>query len=122
MAPSRTPGRNKREPDYSKIGVEGRSVMPRTASEHCRVELLITRRKTGVTLKDTGIRDEHGLEPIDGIFSSPEKSPVKRNGTGHDASIEEEEDMDIGQSTRAFNDSLHVVSHLIPLRYDSRAD
>ncbi|KAB2573021.1 Centromere protein 3 [Lasiodiplodia theobromae] len=32
-------------------------------------------RKTGITLKDTGVRDEHGMEPIDGIFSSPEKSP-----------------------------------------------
>lgn len=28
-------------------------------------------RKTGITLKDTGIRDEHGLEPVSGIFSSP---------------------------------------------------
>lgn len=37
---------------------------------------ILTRcRKTGITLKDTGVRDEHGMEPIDGIFSSPEKSP-----------------------------------------------
>lgn len=57
-------------------------------------------RKTGVTLKDTGIRDEHGLEPIDGIFSSPEKSPPKRNGAAENATIIEEEDMDIGQSRR----------------------
>jgi hypothetical protein len=28
-------------------------------------------RKTGITLQDTGIRDEHGLEPMSGIFSSP---------------------------------------------------
>lgn len=49
-------------------------------------------------MKDTGIRDEHGLEPIDGIFSSPEKSPSKRNGTTENATIVEEEDMDIGQS------------------------
>ena len=31
MAPSRTPGRNKREPDYSRIGVEGRSDNPATS-------------------------------------------------------------------------------------------
>ena len=61
--------------------------------------MLMCIRKTGVTLRDTGIRDEHGLEPIDGIFSSPEKSPFKRNGTAHESTIEEEEDMDIGQST-----------------------
>jgi centromere protein C len=27
-----------------------------------------------------GKRDEHGMEEIEGIFSSPEKSPVKHNG------------------------------------------
>ena len=76
-----------------------------------------------MTLKDTGIRDEHGLEPIDGIFSSPEKSPVKRNGTALNSTIEEEEeDMDIGQSTRCFSHRLSVVTHLISRRYDSRAD
>lgn len=35
-------------------------------------------RRTGVTLPDKGIRDEHGLEPVSGIFSSP-VSP-QRNG------------------------------------------
>ena len=56
------------------------------------------RRKTGITLKDTGVRDEHGLEPIDGIFSSPERSPLKRNGAVQQSTLSEEEDMDIGQS------------------------
>ncbi|KAL2824562.1 kinetochore CENP-C fungal-like protein [Aspergillus pseudoustus] len=36
-------------------------------------------RRTGITLKE-GKRDEHGMEEVDGIFSSPEKSPVKENG------------------------------------------
>ena len=31
-------------------------------------------RKTGITLKDTGIRDANGLEPVSGIFSSPPSS------------------------------------------------
>jgi hypothetical protein len=30
--------------------------------------------KTGVTLPDTGVRDEHGLEPIEDIFSSPTRA------------------------------------------------
>lgn len=38
------------------------------------------RRKTGITLKDTGIRDEHGLEPVSGIFSSP-TSPEQPGGS-----------------------------------------
>jgi hypothetical protein len=36
--------------------------------------LTIYSRKTGVTLRDTGARDEHGMQPFDDIFSSPEKT------------------------------------------------
>lgn len=37
-------------------------------------------RKTGITLEDTGVRDEYGMEPMVGIFSSPMKpSPEKRS-------------------------------------------
>ncbi|KAL2809525.1 kinetochore CENP-C fungal-like protein [Aspergillus granulosus] len=36
-------------------------------------------RRTGITLKE-GKRDEHGMEEVDGIFSSPEKSPIRENG------------------------------------------
>lgn len=45
------------------------------------------RRKTGVTLKDTGVRDEYGMQPIDDIFSSPEK--------GGNDSDDGEADMDL---------------------------
>jgi centromere protein C len=31
-------------------------------------------RKTGVTVPDSGVRDEHGMEPLDNLFSSPSKS------------------------------------------------
>ncbi|KAN0075975.1 Mif2 [Elaphomyces granulatus] len=48
-----------RDYDYSNVGKSG--------------------RRTGITLKE-GKRDEHGMEEIEGIFSSPEKSPVKHNG------------------------------------------
>ena len=36
-------------------------------------------RRTGITLKE-GKRDEHGMEEIEGMFSSPEKSPANENG------------------------------------------
>jgi centromere protein C len=61
-------------------------------------------RKTGLTLADTGIRDENGLEPMDHLFSSPEKSTKakKLNGTGRNANatISSEEDMDLAESER----------------------
>ncbi|KAJ5156506.1 hypothetical protein N7492_009309 [Penicillium capsulatum] len=47
-----------RDLDYSKVGTAG--------------------RRTGITLKE-GQRDEHGMEAVDGLFSSPEKSPAKLN-------------------------------------------
>lgn len=36
-------------------------------------------RRTGITLKE-GKLDEDGMEEIDGMFSSPEKSPGNTNG------------------------------------------
>ncbi|KAE9372219.1 hypothetical protein N431DRAFT_408303 [Stipitochalara longipes BDJ] len=66
-------------------------------------------RKTGLTLPDTGIRDENGLEPMDGLFDSPDKSPEKPknkstqkvNGArkNANATLSSEEEMDIGDST-----------------------
>ncbi|KAJ9133532.1 Centromere protein 3 [Pleurostoma richardsiae] len=57
-------------------------------------------RKTGVFLKDTGIRDEHGMQPPDDIFSSPQKE----NGNQHHIASEEDEseeevEMDIDNVT-----------------------
>ncbi|EMC96196.1 hypothetical protein BAUCODRAFT_33544 [Baudoinia panamericana UAMH 10762] len=34
-------------------------------------------RKTGLVLPDKGVRDEYGLEPVSGIFSSPIASPAR---------------------------------------------
>lgn len=31
-------------------------------------------RKTGITIRDTGARDEYGMQPLEDIFSSPEKT------------------------------------------------
>lgn len=53
-------------------------------------------RRTGITLKE-GKLDEHGMEELDGMFSSPDKSPV-RNGYGNDTIINSE-DMEMGNST-----------------------
>lgn len=44
-----------------------------------RTYVLNTSRRTGISLKE-GRRDEHGMEEVDGLFSSPEKSPVELNG------------------------------------------
>ncbi|KAH8704273.1 kinetochore CENP-C fungal-like protein [Talaromyces proteolyticus] len=63
MAPRGAP--KARDYDYSNVGKQG--------------------RRTGITLKE-GRLDEHGMEELDGVFSSPEKSPVRVNGmhTGND--------------------------------------
>jgi hypothetical protein len=41
--------------------------------------LIVLIRKTGITLEDKGIRDEHGFEPMSHIFSSPPASSPPRN-------------------------------------------
>jgi hypothetical protein len=56
-------------------------------------------RKTGIELPDKGLRDEHGLEPISGIFSSPAKSPPKRGTSSRTGNtVTESESMDIQES------------------------
>ena len=59
-------------------------------------------RRTGIELKDTGIRDEHGMEPIPS-FSSPEKGVANTNGVAHEeitysATYTGDDSMDIDQS------------------------
>ncbi|KAI9836220.1 MAG: hypothetical protein M1819_001557 [Sarea resinae] len=78
MAPAGTPRKRARENNFFEPGVQG--------------------RKTGITLKDTGLRDEHGLEVIDGVFSSPAKSPEKGRKGKNNSTLTEEE-MEIGEST-----------------------
>ncbi|KAL4986670.1 kinetochore CENP-C fungal-like protein [Aspergillus falconensis] len=52
-------------------------------------------RRTGITLAE-GKRDEHGMEEVDGIFSSPENSPVRENGFDNSESIGSDMSMDEG--------------------------
>ncbi|KFY23999.1 hypothetical protein V493_05499 [Pseudogymnoascus sp. VKM F-4281 (FW-2241)] len=64
--------------------------------------------KTGLTVPDSGIRDEYGIEPMDELFSSPaklqpissstRKSAMKKHPNPN-ATLTSEEDMDVGQST-----------------------
>jgi len=77
---------------------------------HCAISVNVS-RKTGITLKDTGVRDEHGLELIDGLFSSPEKSSRRPNGITNNTTISSEEDMELGDSM--FNRAIvrFVVHH-----------
>ncbi len=66
---------------------------------------LTLHRKTGLTVPDSGIRDEHGLEPMDDLFSSPNKAPRsgkasrKSEAKSANATISSEEDMEMGEST-----------------------
>ncbi|KAF1923789.1 uncharacterized protein M421DRAFT_425490 [Didymella exigua CBS 183.55] len=71
MAPQRK--RDNRENAFFNVGVQG--------------------RKTGITLEERA-RDEHGIEAISGIFSSPAKSPPKRGST-----VTGSESMDIQESS-----------------------
>lgn len=65
-------------------------------------------RATGTTVPDLGPRDEHGMEPISKLFSSPEKSPPKRNGVLHHSTIDDDEDetMNIGSSMSSNHSSM----------------
>ncbi|GKT87101.1 cupin domain-containing protein [Colletotrichum tofieldiae] len=74
MAPPRQSNVRRRETstgDFHELGVKG--------------------RKTGIELPDTGVRDEHGMQPIDGLFSSPEKD----NGSSGDDMTRGEQDMEL---------------------------
>ena len=65
-------------------------------------------RATGATLEDTGVRDEHGFEPVPN-FSSPAKSLAQPNGTVHDVTNSVEDSMDIDQSENGrFRISMHA--------------
>lgn len=64
-------------------------------------------RKTGITLPDRGVYDEHGLEPVSGIFSSPEKSPPKRSGT-----VTASESMEIQESMLLENQQPPIIVYV----------
>lgn len=60
-------------------------------------------------MKDTGVRDEDGLELVDGLFSSPEKSLRRLNGLTNNTTISSEEDMELVDSTLNYNAAVSVI-------------
>jgi centromere protein C len=54
-------------------------------------------RKTGITIPQNA-RDEHGIEDLDGIFSSPEKAPPLKKSTQNGSRTLTSEDMQLAQS------------------------
>ena len=106
MVLPRTPRRAKEPAKYlAHIGEKGRYVVVGKGKQILLQQWLqlsyvvlanLRSRRTGITLRPTA-RDENGLESIDGLFSSPEKSPIKKTG-GKQASSSDGESMDIGQS------------------------
>lgn len=77
MAPRRTPRKERGPGDYTALGRKG--------------------RRTGVELKDTGVRDENGIEPIPS-FSSPIKA-LQSSGISNDMTNPADDSMDIAEST-----------------------
>ncbi|PQE03159.1 cupin domain-containing protein [Rutstroemia sp. NJR-2017a BBW] len=96
--PGRRRGGANRENQYIfDLGVRGRLAFP--ASKFAR--------KTGVTIPDTGIRDEEGFEPMDDLFSPDKPESVrpaqstngKRRNATEDATISSEADMEMDENT-----------------------
>jgi centromere protein C len=120
MAPSDTPGRKKRETQYFEVGVQGRYVLHQLLSRIIQdMKLICMPRRTGVTLKDSGVRDEFGLESAEGIFSSPAKQAPQSVRTGRparhsDGTLTTSEDMDVGRSElRLSHISTDTISSLL---------
>jgi hypothetical protein len=87
-----------------------------------KVKQLTVGRKTGLTVPDSGIRDEHGLEPMDHLFSSPEKPksnrPVKIVHVRNlNATLSSEEDMDMGHSTSQHSSMIDCCSQHLQFIY-----
>ncbi|KPM39447.1 hypothetical protein AK830_g7118 [Neonectria ditissima] len=63
-------------------------------------QLGVRGRKTGVTLTDTGARDEYGMQPLDDLLSSPERQPFVANGrdSSSEAHDSGSDDMDLETS------------------------
>ncbi|KAL4801441.1 kinetochore CENP-C fungal-like protein [Aspergillus unguis] len=68
--------------------------MKRSSGSLCS-RLTTTYRRTGITLAE-GKRDEHGMEEVDGIFSSPENSSASENAFDRSESIGSDMSIDEG--------------------------
>ena len=73
-------------------------------------------------LKDTGVRDENGIEPIPS-FSSPAKPAMQSDGISHDITDSVDDSMDIVESKIGVKESVanHSVTKSYCFRYDTGA-
>jgi centromere protein C len=55
-------------------------------------------RRTGITLRE-GKRDEYGMEEVDGMFSSPDKSPTKYTFSAGNETIIGSDGMDLDEGS-----------------------
>ncbi|KAL0470067.1 kinetochore CENP-C fungal-like protein [Neurospora intermedia] len=69
-------------------------------------ELGVAGRKTGVTLKDSGIRDEHGMQPLEDLFSSPHKPTEDRD----EDKGEDDEDGGASEDGRADSEDMDITT------------
>ena len=82
--------------NYAKVGVIGRYVYRHLYTSFAE----ISNRRTGVKVPDKGVRDEHGFEPMDELFSSPEKVAASTNG---------DNDYTVTEDTMDVVESKHIV-------------
>ncbi|KAK3392226.1 kinetochore CENP-C fungal-like protein [Sordaria brevicollis] len=71
-------------------------------------ELGVAGRKTGVTLKDSGVRDEHGMQPLDDLFSSPQKPTTEDRD--EDEAEEDQEDGGASEDGRADSEDMDITT------------
>ncbi|KAI1005497.1 hypothetical protein K3495_g2724 [Podosphaera aphanis] len=79
---------------------ESRKLLRKAKENQFPFDLGVKGRHTGLTLPQLGDRDENGLEPMDHLFSSPEKpeSSGLNGARRKDTTLSEEEDMDMVES------------------------
>ncbi|POR32300.1 Centromere protein 3 [Tolypocladium paradoxum] len=73
-------------------------------------ELGVRGRKTGVFLPEGGERDEHGMPPLETIFSSPQKAAASTNGRDDSGS----EDMEIASSEQSQEQMRSTGANTLP--------
>lgn len=105
MAPELTRRKPRENAFPYEVGVKGRCVGLAGNYNAITSKLTLIFRKTGITLPDTGIRDENGLEPMDHLFSSPQKGSASKSSTklnGANATLSSDE-MDEGESMHIYH-------------------
>ncbi|KAG6030649.1 hypothetical protein E4U40_007724 [Claviceps sp. LM458 group G5] len=90
-----------------------RSVKRPRAEPQAFHQLGVRGRKTGVVLQDRGERDEHGMQPLDSIFSPQEAKPTNREDESSDDAGSGE--MEIASSDGPGPQTLLKNRHSIPL-------